>query len=294
MIRLLLIFITCVIQFVNCQLAGEHLRKEILNSSKNIKRTFKFKRPKRDVEIQDVNNTRRIGGFHRVNFTLPHCEFCFENGFFTLRDRNGKKLFITGNSDEAIFPTFSYSTSSPTWCKRIVIVQCNSRQPSQSALKNNLKFSRYDYQFIAENIMGHGNETIFDAVFMINSAYAYLHGHGYLFVELMDSTFGRDPSWKKVVALMYAAEQCPRSTILYLDPDSYIRTLGAKVDLGFESHSNFDIAMPIDCSWMSWLNSQPSHRRCLSMQQHNRIFQTNNWSTELGDSKAFLFLFLKN
>ena len=114
--------------------------------------------------------------------------------------------------------------------------------------------------------------------FLINSAYAYLHGYGYLFIELDQAIPRRFFSWGKIAALRYASNQCPNAIIIFLDSDAYIRSLTSKVQNNLGS---YDIAMPMECQWMGWLVSHPQYRNCYTMEQHNQIFQTSDkWSPD--------------
>jgi hypothetical protein len=141
-------------------------------------------------------------------------------------------------------------------------------------------------------------QSVIDSVFLINSAYAFLHNYGYVFMVLTgSSTGGRSIEWGNVVILRHVTQVCPRATILYLDSDAYIRNFASRLSIqqakNFRhSHSSglvgpngsiseapreFTIAAPIECNWMGWINKQKQWRRCFNMQAHNTLFRTQNW-----------------
>jgi len=237
---------------------------------------------------------------------FPYCEYCYENGIFTARNRGGLQLFDAMDTDQEIsYPNIKYSkspisTDPMRWCKNVVIVQGDSRSPSAYTRASNLKFSSYDYLQVEDQIMGKGMQTIIDATFLINSAYAHLHGYGYLFMIITAYTpMGRSIQWGNVAIMRYVTQTCPGALILYLDSDVYIRSFASKLSVDSirafrhshtqssklvgplgsveEDPTDFIIAAPVECNWMSWINSRPELRRCFNMQDHNTLFRTQKW-----------------
>ena len=212
---------------------------------------------------------------------FPYCELCHENGMFTVRDRNGLKLFSDSIEDQVPAPK-QRGKSSHSWCKDVIIFQADNRRPTSEAISSNFKFplDANDYDILSQ-FMSKGGRSIVDAVFMINSAYAFIHGYGFLYLQLIKPFKDRDPVWIKLIGLKYIAQHCPNAAVLYLDNDAYIRSLTSVIQIDaslVNKHGNFEIAMPIECQWMGWLNSQPQLRKCFTMDEHNHLFQTQNWS----------------
>ena len=79
--------------------------------------------------------------------TYPYCDLCGENGLWTVRDRDGLKVFSNVNDSPFSLYTGSSSSSAaaaaallPSWCRDVVIVQADSRNPSNEAMNENLKY----------------------------------------------------------------------------------------------------------------------------------------------------------
>ena len=261
----------------------------------------------------------------------PFCENCFEHGVFSPRFRGGLQLFeSTGDGDKSsssslLPPSVPYKGSTepsrkPKWCKDVVIVQGDTRMPSLTAIGNDLLPKDYDYSTFADSIMGNGAQSVIDATFLINSAYAYLHDYGYVFLTINYFAIGyRGLEWGNVAILRHVAKVCPAATVLYLDSDAYIRDLASEIaveKIKAYRHSNdagldklvlpkypgavgpstpFLLAAPIECQWMTWLNAQPQLNRCFNMQQHNSLFRTQGWSGDAhagGGSPCLLILYM--
>ena len=222
-----------------------------------------------------------IETFNEVSLpTFPYCDLCGENGLWTVRDRGGLKVFANVNDSPFSLHTNSSALSFlPSWCHDVVIVQVDSRNPTNEAMNENLKFPEYDYTYTTKTYFNkQGGKKVLDVSFLINSAYAFLHGYGYLFIELDQAIPRRYFSWGKIDALRYASNQCPNAIIICLDSDAYIRSLTSKV---LNNLGGYDIAMPMECQWMGWLVSNPQYRNCYNMDQHNEIFQTSDqWSPD--------------
>jgi len=287
------------------QIVSQPTQMPVSNSNNTPMPTMSFKTKYEQRRHQKRTNSSLLNHTHNPfekSPPFPYCEYCFENGMFTLRDRDGWKVFDTNKDDNTSpFSTTALSHQNkpnkfPKWCKDTVIVQGDTRRPSQWVLSSDLKFPIYDYLYVAEAVMNNGLQTIIDAVFMINSAYAYLHGYGYLFLKI-NGTTSNSAGWAKVGILQYVATVCPHATVLFLDSDAYIRSINSEINYNTSFHSKqhkdrpkqysslsmdtFEIAMPIECQWMSWVNTQSLLKgRCLSMNTHNRVFQTGEWNPE--------------
>lgn len=246
----------------------------------------------------------------------PFCENCFEHGVFNPRFRGGLQLFeSTGDdipaSNSELYRGSKSSLQKPQWCKDVVIVQGDTRPPSASATANNLLSTDYDYTSFVD-IMGNGAQTVIDATFLINSAYAYLHDYGYVFFVFdIPAINYRGIEWGNVAILRHVAKLCPSAMVLYLDSDAYIRNLASKIAVskiksyrhknvvqlgklveptytGTARPTPFLIAAPIECQWMTWLNAQPQLNRCFNMQQHNTLFRTMDWRGDAHAGWSFL------
>ena len=106
-----------------------------------------------------------------------------------------------------------------------------------------------------------------DATFVLNAAWAALHGYAYTFGRITGKA-RRASSWQKLNVLLNLSSSCPRSRILYLDTDAYVRAFTERV-----GHESVALAAAFDAGWLKELG-----HACLDMAEHNARFQLMNVS----------------
>jgi len=108
-----------------------------------------------------------------------------------------------------------------------------------------------------------------DATFVLNAAWATLHGYSYTFGRITGIQGARRAaSWQKLNVLLHVARECPQARIVFLDTDAYVRAFTERV-----GHETVALAAAFDAGWLKELRHE-----CLDMTQHNAIFQGMNSS----------------
>lgn len=131
-----------------------------------------------------------------------------------------------------------------------------------------------------ENIRtwGKANHNLVDRIFLVNAAYASIHGYGYVFFTAV-SHGSREPTWARVPAMNYMLKECPDSYLLALDTDAYIRNMVDPFDLALFPKLGYTLAFSLECQW--FVQSQSS---CMAMGHHQEMFEKTDW--EVGNTGA--------
>jgi hypothetical protein len=176
------------------------------------------------------------------------------NAVYTVRDRRGQHVLHSPHllNDEGVAKTDS-------GCRRVLVVQSDTRAPSVEAVA----FARGGFQGPPAAFLS----TWVDATFVINAAWAALHGYAYTFGRITGQA-RRAASWQKLTVLLNQSAACPESRIVYLDTDAYVRAYTERV-----GHEAAALAAAFDAGWLKELG-----HNCLDMSQHNARFQEMNLS----------------
>lgn len=205
------------------------------------------------------------------------CDFCqdqgihgernvirgMRNGVFANRDRGGP-IFFKRNHHTYYDSGLNMDNSS---CAPLIILQSHHRLPSEEA---KTRVSSGAIQ--PEKLEAFFNLSCADRTFMINSAYARVHGYGYYYFTPKEP-FPRNGFWSIVPAMKYVLKECPSSYLLALDSDVYVRNVADPFDLAMFPTINRTIAITLECDWFTGGKEQ----ECMDMNQHQRIFEDDDW-----------------
>jgi len=173
------------------------------------------------------------------------------NTLMMVRDRRGEHLLGTERGDHV-----SGTGEEDALCRPAIVVQADTRRPSQAALD----FVRGGFAGDAAADATQADWS--DATVVVNAAYAALHGYAYVF-GLITGKARRSAQWQKVPILAALARQCPSSRLLFLDSDAYVRAFTERV----RPHSA-GLAGAFDSSWL-----KENGDKCLTMAEHNAALQ---------------------
>jgi hypothetical protein len=212
-------------------------------------------------------------------------EICSGDGSYAARDRHGPSLF--GKSRRLRLdghPTVEFGSDAPSAlspppaacdalavpevcaCRHAILVQSGNRAPSAAALSVRLwaEGGAERLRNVTDSL------SLLDMVYVINSAYAWLHGHGYVFARVSnEGGSDRHPSWAKIPLLKHLAHTCSASkTMLYLDCDAYIRALDQPLRTQWVRSSTRTFAFSPECGWFS--TAAGGRNAILDMATHQR------------------------
>ena len=174
------------------------------------------------------------------------------NAVYSVRDRRGQHVMHSRHAlpEEVGEPDAGR-------CRPVLVVQSDTRSPSAEAVAFALG------GFLGPAAM----QTWVDATFVLNAAWAALHGYAYTYGRVTGKA-RRASSWQKLNVLLNLSASCPQSRIVYLDSDAYVRGFTERV-----GHESVALAAAFDAGWLKELGHV-----CLDMAQHNARFQAMNAS----------------
>ena len=224
------------------------------------------------------------------------CETCAASAeppgdaWYMVRDRRGPSLFgvhqrqrlvkatpgdVRGAAivdkpvPKACDPTVSLEMCA---CRPAMLVQSDHRAPSAAALAVRL-WEQGGLERLRNASLA-GALSLLDKTYIANSAFAWLHGHGYVFAvvrnDVADGGSGRHPAWAKVHLLKHMALVCPAAkTIVYLDSDAYIRAPSEALRTVRHPHFNRTLALAPECNWFH--SSTGGAGACRNMAEHQDV-----------------------
>lgn len=175
-------------------------------------------------------------------------------GIFQERDRGGFNIFRLEHPDPADF------TPEPSLCRPVHIIQVNHEPPSADSIRR-IK----DKDIRPAQLKDNWELSLLDRTFMINCAYAAIHGYSYTF--FVSRASARNAMWSKVPAISYVLKECPDSYVLSLDTDAYIRNIMDPLDYNTFPSLGRTMAMSLECAWFS----AGGNTECTDMNGHQRV-----------------------
>jgi hypothetical protein len=213
-----------------------------------------------------------------------------------VRDRHGPSLFgkwhrlhlggasalefvaSRGSSDIISVPCDAAAAPEVCACRPAMVVQSSNRAPTAAAQSVRLWVQGGEERL--RNVTS--TLSLLDKVYVINSAYAWLHGHSYVFARVNnEGGRPRHPAWAKLPLLKHLVLTCPGSKMqLYLDSDAYVRALDEPLRTQWALASGRTFAFSPECAWFSTAAGSRSAIR--DMATHQRAMD-DNATLENGD-----------